>query len=143
MAIGLLEKYSGLRATVLDLPDVVQIAPEHVALSEPTIRGRLEYVAGDMFESVPEADGYIMKHIIHDWDDEKCIRMLENCRRSMRGEGRVLCMDTVVQPMDSTWTCPDFVESRLGASADAEAPSRFPAPLIKPDVPISSIRLSD
>src|ERR1041385_3416655 len=41
------------------------------------------------------------------------------------------------------WTCPHFVESRLGASADAEAPPRFPAPLIKPDVPISSIRLSE
>jgi hypothetical protein len=106
MAIGLLEKYAGLRATVLDLPNVLQIALEHIALSEPTIRERLEYVAGDMFESVPEADVYILKHIIHDWDDEKCIRLLENCRRSMRGEGRVLCIDTVVQPMGSTSDAP-------------------------------------
>jgi hypothetical protein len=39
--------------------------------------------------------------------------------------------------------CPLGVESRLGASTDAGAPPRFPAPLIKPDMPVSSIRLSD
>jgi hypothetical protein len=44
---------------------------------------------------------------------------------------------------DSVWGGPFRVESRLSASADAEAPPRFPAPLIKPDVPLSSIRLSD
>jgi hypothetical protein len=41
------------------------------------------------------------------------------------------------------WGCPVWVESRPGASTDAETPPRFPAPLIKPDVPVSSIRLSD
>jgi hypothetical protein len=55
-----------------------------------------------MFESVPEADVYIMKHIIHDWEDEKCIRLLDNCRRSMQGEGRVICVDTVLPPLGDT-----------------------------------------
>jgi hypothetical protein len=31
-----------------------------------------------------------MKHIIHDWEDEKCVRLLDNCRRSMKGDGRVI-----------------------------------------------------
>ena len=102
MAIGLLQKYPMLRATVLDVPDVVRIAPQHVAVSDATTHDRLEYVGGDMFESVPEADVYVMKHIIHDWDDAKCVQLLENCRRNMRGHGRVLCIDTVVQPMGVT-----------------------------------------
>jgi hypothetical protein len=48
-----------------------------------------------------------------------------------------------VECNETTWGGPLGVESRPGASADAVAPPRFPAPLIKPDVPISSIRLSD
>jgi len=52
-----------------------------------------------MFDAVPPADVYIMKHIIHDWDDERCIRLLRNCHRSMQGDGRVICVDTVLPPM--------------------------------------------
>jgi hypothetical protein len=52
-----------------------------------------------MFESVPPANVYIMKNIIHDWEDEKCIRLLENCRLSMQGDGRVICVDSVIPPM--------------------------------------------
>lgn len=105
-AIGLLERYAGLRAIVLDLPHVVRIASEQSALREPVIRERLDYVGGDMFESVPEADVYIIKHIIHDWGDEKCIRLLDNCRRRMHGEGRLLCIDTVVEPVGTTSDVP-------------------------------------
>ena len=102
MAIGVLQKYKSVQATVLDVPDVVRIALQQIALSDAAIQERLEYIGGDMFESVPEADVYVMKHIIHDWDDAKCVQLLENCRRSMRGDGRVLCIDTVVQPMGIT-----------------------------------------
>ena len=43
-----------------------------------------------------------MKLIIHDWEDEKCIQLLANCRRNMRGNGRVICIDSVLPPMGST-----------------------------------------
>ena len=43
-----------------------------------------------------------MKHIIHDWEDEKCIRLLQNCHRSMQGNGRVICVDSVLPPMGNT-----------------------------------------
>ena len=54
--------------------------------------GRLHSSAGDFFESVPSgADAYFLRHIIHDWDDEKALRILENVRRAMgerAGAGR-------------------------------------------------------
>jgi 2-polyprenyl-3-methyl-5-hydroxy-6-metoxy-1,4-benzoquinol methylase len=102
LAIALLEKYPELRAIVMDVPDLIPIAQKQAPLNDSAVANRLEYVAGDMFESVPRADVYIMKHIIHDWDDEKCIRLLRNCRQSMRANGRVICIDTVLPPMGST-----------------------------------------
>jgi hypothetical protein len=43
-----------------------------------------------------------MKHIIHDWDDAHCIRLLKNCCTAMQGVGRVICVDAVVPPMGDT-----------------------------------------
>jgi ubiquinone/menaquinone biosynthesis C-methylase UbiE len=99
LAVALLEKYPTLQAVVMDVPDLIPVARERLPVSDPTVATRLEYLGGDMFESVPPADVYIMKHIIHDWEDEKCIRLLKNCRRSMLGEGRVICVDSVIPPM--------------------------------------------
>tara|TARA_B100000029_G_scaffold447128_1_gene468683 strand:- start:967 stop:1314 length:348 start_codon:yes stop_codon:yes gene_type:complete len=55
-----------------------------------------------MFESVPPAQVYIMKHIIHDWTDEKCLRLLQNCHGQMDGNGRVICVDSVLPPLGDT-----------------------------------------
>src|SRR3954451_5184217 len=67
LALALVEKYPGLRATVLDRAEVVGVARPHLPVHDPGVAARLDYVAGNMFESVPAADVYIMKHIIHDW----------------------------------------------------------------------------
>jgi hypothetical protein len=98
LVIALLEKYPHLNGVVADLPELIPVAmvknpaPDGVA-------GRLEYVGSNMFESVPPADAYIMKHIIHDWDDEHCLQLLKNCHRSMLGVGRLICVDSVLPPM--------------------------------------------
>jgi hypothetical protein len=56
-------------------------------------------VAGDFFECVPEAgDAYIMKKVIHDWHDERAVKILENCRRAMIPGGKVLIAETIVPP---------------------------------------------
>lgn len=58
---------------------------------------RCQVVEGDFFESVPEgADAYIMKSVIHDWDDEKCVTILSNCRQAMKADGKVLIVEPVV-----------------------------------------------
>ena len=72
------------RATgvLFDQPHVVEGAP--LLLAEAAISDRCEVVAGSMFESVPSgAHAYMMKSILHDWDDARCIEILKICRAAM------------------------------------------------------------
>ncbi len=102
LAVALLEKYPALHAAVIDMPALIPIARLRFPVKDPAVASRIEYIGGDMFESVPPADTYVMKHIIHDWEDEKCVRLLENCRRSMVGDGRVIAVDAILPPMGNT-----------------------------------------
>jgi len=102
LAVALLQKYPALKAVVLDVPDLIPVAKKNFPVSDPAIASRLEYVGGNMFESVPRADAYIMKHIIHDWDDEHSVRLLRNCHNSMEGDGLLVCVDSVLPPMGDT-----------------------------------------
>ena len=48
---------------------------------------------------MPEgADAYVLKHVIHDWDDEKALAILRNCRRAMGGDGKLLILEGVYPP---------------------------------------------
>ena len=85
-------------------------AEEVIAGARPKIEAfgiadRCETVAGDFFKSVPAGgDAYIMKWIIHDWDDERAIRILKNIRSQMSPDGRVIVVDAIVPEGDE----PDF-----------------------------------
>ena len=76
--------------------------PEVIAQAEPSVRSgphasRIRLEAGDFFERVPEgADTIIMKHILHDWSDERCSVVLANCHRSLSRGGRLLVVDSVL-----------------------------------------------
>lgn len=99
LAIALLENYEQLRTVVFDLPDVIAAARKHLPVTTPTVADRLEYAAGDMFQSVPSADVYILKMIIHDWDDSRCVAVLRNCSAQLEDHGRILCVDVVLPPL--------------------------------------------
>lgn len=91
----LIDHYPSLRGMLLDRPEVIQSARE--VLKANGHAAHIETVAGDFFESVPAgADAYLLKHIIHDWDDEHCVRVLSNCRRAMAPDGRVLIVEFVL-----------------------------------------------
>ncbi len=82
---------------LFDLPHVTAGAP--ALLQSRGVADRCQIVSGDFFESVPEGgDAYLMKHIIHDWDDERAIQILKNCHRAMRSGGKVLIVDAVIPP---------------------------------------------
>ena len=73
------------------------IAGAGTLLEQEGVAERVEKVSGDFFSSVPKnADAYMMKHIIHDWDDERAIRILQNINRAMSEDARVLILETVV-----------------------------------------------
>jgi O-methyltransferase/methyltransferase family protein len=60
---------------------------------------RCQFVAGDFFQSVPSgSDVCIMKNILHDWDDERCVTILKNCKAALAENGKVLLVETVMPP---------------------------------------------
>lgn len=92
---SILAAIPGLHGVLFDTgPGVAESAER---LGELGVRDRCDVVVGDFFEAVPEgADAYVMKSVIHDWDDERCVTILSNCRRSMKADGKVLILEPVV-----------------------------------------------
>jgi hypothetical protein len=92
----LLEKNPHLKGTLYEMPHVLAGAKNGVL--KPFV-DRCTLASGDMFSSVPlGADAYIMKHIIHDWPDDACIKLLKACRQGVNSGGKLLVVDCVIQP---------------------------------------------
>lgn len=84
-----------LKGMLYDLPHVT--AEAHRPIEIKNLSERCEIVAGSFFDSVPSGgDAYILSHIIHDWDEQKCLQILENCRRAVPDDGRLLLVEMVV-----------------------------------------------
>ncbi|KAL5726440.1 trans-resveratrol di-O-methyltransferase [Ranunculus cassubicifolius] len=84
------EAFPELKCTVLDLPHVV---------SNMEGNENIEFVAGDMFQSVPRADIVLLKWILHNWSDEECIKILKRCKEAIPSKeegGKVIIIDMVV-----------------------------------------------
>lgn len=97
---AVLKQYPLLAGVVYDAPPVVEGARGRI--QELGLEGRCEAIGGDFFSGVPRGgDAYMMKHIIHDWNDELSIRILRHCRESMNPGGRVLIVEMVVPEGDS------------------------------------------
>ena len=65
-------------------------------LDTQDLTGRWTLAEGNFFTSVPAGDLYLLKRILHDWDDDQCVGILRNCRRAMAPGGRVLVVDAVI-----------------------------------------------
>lgn len=84
-----------MKGVLFDVPQVVEGADS--LLEAEGVADRVEKVAGDFFKSVPKgADAYMMKFIIHDWDDERSRLILKNVHAALPQEGKVLLIETVV-----------------------------------------------
>jgi hypothetical protein len=90
----ILKANAELSGILFDVPPV--IAGASSLLEKEGVAARVERVAGDFFDKVPRADAYIMKHIIHDWDDERALTILKNINAAMEPGGRVLIVEAVV-----------------------------------------------
>jgi hypothetical protein len=91
----LLGRNPKLSGVLFDRAEVVAAASatfERASQSE-----RVRVVAGDFLEGVPDgADAIVLKHIVHDWDDEQCARLLAHCRRGLPRGGRLLVIESVL-----------------------------------------------
>jgi len=93
---AILARHPGIAAALFEQPQVLE-AP--VDLISAGMLDRVERISGDFFAAVPTgADLYVMKRIIHDWDDERALRILGNCRASMGPDSRIAVIDAVMQP---------------------------------------------
>ena len=102
---GILQAYPALRGILFDQPHVVdQAAP---VLDAAGVADRCTVVAGDFFEGLPPGgDAYLLRRIIHDWDDAESVAILRQCRRAMPAEGTLLLVEAVIQPPNR----PDFAK---------------------------------
>jgi hypothetical protein len=82
---------------VFDLPRAADGARAQIAAAE--LAGRCTAVGGDFFEEVPRGgDAYLLKHVIHDWNDERATRILTRCRAAMEPGGKLLLVEGVYPP---------------------------------------------
>ncbi|XP_023643757.1 indole glucosinolate O-methyltransferase 4 isoform X2 [Capsella rubella] len=90
--IGLVtSKYPHIKGINFDVAKVVTGAPLYPGV---------EHVSGDMFKEIPKGDAIVMKWILHDWNDEDCVKILRNCWKSLSEKGKVIIIDmiTPVEP---------------------------------------------
>jgi hypothetical protein len=102
---SVLRRHPAMRGVLFDVEHVIAGAGPLIA--EAGVADRCTTVSGDFFAAVPAGgDAYIMKHIIHDWDDDRSLTILRNIRAVLAGvpNGRVILLESVVQPAN----VPDF-----------------------------------
>ena len=97
---AILTRHTGPRGILFDRPYVVADAP--ALLEERGVAERVSIRSGDFFESVPEGgDAYVLSHVVHDWNEDQCITILENCRKAMGPNSRLLLVEMVLPAGDA------------------------------------------
>jgi hypothetical protein len=97
LVLGLLAAHPHLQGIVFDQPAVAARAEEAIAAAG--LADRCQAVAGDFFVAVPEGgEAYLLKYILHDWDDERSIAILRACRQAIPADGRLLIVEFLIPP---------------------------------------------
>jgi hypothetical protein len=100
MLATLLASHSGPRGILFDRPHVVQDAS--ALLDAKGVSNRVTIEPGNFFESVPAgADAYILSHILHDWNEDQCLTILDHVHKAMNSAGRLLIVEMVIPPGDA------------------------------------------
>ncbi len=98
MLAAILDRHPTVEGILFDLPAVV--GRSRATIAELGLSERCQIVGGDFFTSVPAADAYVLRHIIHDWDDAEAVSILRNCCEAMNSGGRILVVETVIPPLN-------------------------------------------
>jgi SAM-dependent methyltransferase len=92
---SILNRHGQLRGILFDSPQVIEGA--QAAVDAAGVAERCRLVSGDFFTAVPTGgDAHVLKWIIHDWDDEKSVAILQNCHRSLPDNGKLILVEAVV-----------------------------------------------
>ncbi len=107
---AILRAYPNATGVLFDLPGAISHAP-HV-LGEEYARVRVE--AGDFFDRVPPgARTYVLSHVLHNWDDERAIKILSNVRKELPADGRVLIVETVLGDKPNRWSAGNLTDAQM------------------------------
>ena len=97
----LLVRHPHLEGVLCDSPGVC--ASARTLLERRGVAARVELAPGNFFDEVPKgADAYVLKNILHDWDDARATKILESCRRAMAASERLLVVEDIVEPLQTT-----------------------------------------
>jgi hypothetical protein len=96
---AILQAHPRMTGILFDQPHVIEGARR--AIGDAGLANRCDIVSGDFFSFVPaDGDLYVLQRIIHDWDDDRALKILRNCRAVMKDTGRLLLVETVIPPGD-------------------------------------------
>ncbi|MFB6437002.1 methyltransferase [Streptomyces sp. NPDC056411] len=121
---AILTKHPQARGVLFDQASAIEGAGP--VLAEQGVADRVECVVGDFFASVPQGpDAYLLKAIMHDWDDENCVKILSGLKAALDGkpEGRVFVIDAVV-PDGNDWHFSKAMDIAMGVSLGSKERNR-------------------
>jgi hypothetical protein len=101
MLCSFLVKYPHLTGTVLEMPAVIEDRALLWA-DKLNVGDRCRYIDGDMFVAVPHADAYMLKMILHDWNDQECVQILRNVHKAAPQGGRVFIVEYIIPDADTS-----------------------------------------
>ena len=92
---AILRAYPDARGIVLDLPHVIEQGKQLIV--EQHLEDRCQLIPGDFFKDVPSGgDAYVLRWVIHDWDDERSVAILKNCHRAMGPDSRLFIVEAPI-----------------------------------------------
>ncbi|KAF9592269.1 hypothetical protein IFM89_013495 [Coptis chinensis] len=83
----IVEKHPLVKGINFDLPHVIKDAPTYLGV---------EHIEGDMFVGVPKGDSIFLKSVLHDWNDEHCLKVLKNCYNALPANGKMIILDSII-----------------------------------------------
>jgi SAM-dependent methyltransferase len=105
---ALLRQHPMLTGSLADLPHVVSQAPS--MLQRAGVANRCEIIECNFLESVPAGgDAYVLKSVVHNWDDARALTILRNCHRAIGGSGTLLAMDRVLPEQPNAEAFPRYL----------------------------------
>ena len=91
----ILQAYPALTGVLFDLPHAIEGA--RTQMEKAGLSSRCEFMAGSFFKSIPAgADAYLLKNVVHDWTDERSAVILQNCRRAIPADRKLLLIERIM-----------------------------------------------
>jgi len=94
---AVLQSSADMRGVLLDLPDVTATATAEA--EKAGLADRVTVVGGSFFDPIPAGDLLLLKAVLHNWDDDACVRILTNCRAALNPGGRLVVVEMLLSPM--------------------------------------------